>query len=115
MSHFAKVEDGIVTAVIVAEQEHIDTLEGTWVQTSYNTLGGITTSLTSPALRKNFACIGMVYDSVRDAFYAAQPYDSWTLDEDTCYWEPPVAYPSDWNGMNYTWNEQTQSWDAVTP
>jgi hypothetical protein len=112
MSHFAKVEDGIVTAVIVAEQEHIDTLEGTWVQTSYNTLGGITNSLTSPALRKNFACIGMVYDSVRDAFYAAQPYDSWTLDEDTCYWEPPVAHPGD---GAYNWNEETQTWDAVTP
>ena len=111
MSHFAKVEDGIVTQVIVAEQEFVDTQAGTWVQTSYNTHGGQHTLGGTP-LRKNFAGIGSTYDSTRDAFYAPQPYASWTLNDTTCLWEPPVAYPDD--GKIYTWNEATTSWDEDT-
>tara|TARA_R110001632_G_scaffold160997_1_gene279356 strand:- start:13 stop:285 length:273 start_codon:yes stop_codon:yes gene_type:complete len=86
MSHFAKVVDGIVETVIVAEQDFIDTQEGTWVQTSYNTYGGVH-SLGNTPLRKNYAGIGSVYDAGRDAFYAPQPSEgTWTLDEDTCLW-----------------------------
>ena len=111
MSHFAKIKDGIVTNVIVAEQDFIDTQEGTWVQTSYNTYGG-QHKLGGTPLRKNYAGIGYIYDSTRDAFYIPQPYPSWTLNETTCYWEPPVAYPD--NGKNYIWDEDTTSWVEVT-
>tara|TARA_R100001377_G_C3167023_1_gene101679 strand:- start:576 stop:911 length:336 start_codon:yes stop_codon:yes gene_type:complete len=110
MSHFAKIEDGIVVQVIVAEQYFVDTQTGTWVQTSYNTHGGQHTLGGTP-LRKNYAGIGMVYDSTRDAFYASQPYASWTLNESTCLWGPPVTYPDD--GKFYKWNEDTTSWVEV--
>ena len=123
MAHYAKVADGFVVEVIVAEQDFIDTRPSseTWVQTSYNTRGGVhyqpdsatPSSDQSKALRKNFAGVGFVYDSVRDAFYAAQPHASWTLNETTCYWEPPVAHPSD--NQVYEWNEVARSWDVVTP
>ncbi len=109
MAHFAKVEKGIVVQVIVAEQSHIDTLDGDWVQTSYNTFGGKTTSIVSEPLRKNFAGIGMIYDKDRDAFYDPQPFKSWTLNEDTCLWEPPVKYPDD-DTKQYQWDEDTKSW-----
>ena len=118
MSHFAKVEDGIVTEVTVAEQEFIDTLNGTWVQTSYNTRGGkhynpeTHEEDSGTPLRKNYAGIGYTYDSVRDAFYEQQPYPSWTLNEETCYWEPPVAYPTSApdDGKYYNWDEDTTTW-----
>ena len=121
MSHFAKVEDGIVTQVIVAEQDYIDTKDGEWVQTSYNTSGGKHYAPNSheedsgTPLRKNYAGIGYVYDSVRDAFYAPQPYPSWTLDEDTCIWECPVAYPADGTPEKiYNWDEDTTAWVEIT-
>ena len=110
MSHFAKVVDGIVETVIVAEQDFIDTQEGTWVQTSYNTCGGVHSNGETP-LRKNYAGIGYVYDSGRDAFYAPQPYPSWTLNEDSCLWEAPVARPDD--DEYYIWDEDTTSWVEV--
>ena len=109
MAHYAKVENGAVTEVIVAEQDFVDTLDGTWVQTSYNTHGGAHTDGGTP-LRKNYASIGCVYDSTRDAFYAPQPYASWTLNETTCLWEPPTPMPN--GDPSYTWNEATTSWDA---
>ena len=111
MAHYAKIESGIVTNVIVAEQGFVDTQSGTWVQTSYNTHGGQHTLGNTP-LRKNYAGIGYTYDSTRDAFYAPQPYASWTLNETTCLWEPPVAYPDD--GKFYNWNEDTTSWVEIT-
>ena len=130
MAHFAEVVDGIVQRVIVAEQDFVDTQEGTWVQTSYNTFGGvhwtteeetvtlgdhqITREKRVPsggvALRKNFAGIGDTYDADRDAFYSPRPYASWTLNDDSCLWEPPVARPDD--GI-YEWNEGTTSWVEV--
>lgn len=87
MSHFAKIENSIVTEVIVAEQDFIDTIEGTWVQTSYNTHGNVH-ALGGTPLRKNYAGIGYTYDSVRDAFIAPMPVNEFTyiLDEDTCLW-----------------------------
>jgi len=114
MSHFAQVENGIVTQVIVAEQDVIDSgLFGTgWVQTSYNTSGGVHLQGGTP-LRKNYAGIGYIYDSTRDAFYPPQPFPSWTLNEETCLWISPTPYPTD--GKLYTWNEETLSWTEVTP
>ena len=114
MAHYAKVNGGIVEQVIVAEAEFFDTFvdssPGAWIQTSYNTHGGVHSDGGTP-LRKNYAGIGMTYDATRDAFYAPQPYASWTLDEGTCIWEAPTAYPTD--GASYAWNESTTSWDAV--
>lgn len=132
MAHYAKVVEGIVVDVQVAEQDFIDDQEGMWIQTSYNTRGGVhygyeeqectyyddegnaTTELAmNPvpdggiALRKNYAGIGYTYDSTRDAFYAPQDYASWTLNEDTCIWEAPVPYPEE--GM-HTWDEEAGKW-----
>jgi len=122
MAHFAKVENGIVTQVIVAEPEFFDTFvdssPGQWIQTSYNTRGGVHYSPETGepdggvALRKNYAGIGYTYDAARDAFIPPQPYPSWVLNEDTCLWEPPVPYPTD--GKRYNWNEDTQQWDEIT-
>lgn len=121
MAHFAKVQDGIVTQVIVAEPEFFDTFvdssPGEWIQTSYNTKGGVHYAPNSNepdggvALRKNYAGIGFAYDKDRDAFIPPQPYASWTLDESSCLWEAPVPMPND--GNEYGWNEETQLWDLV--
>ena len=96
MSHFAKVIDGLVTEVIVAEQDYIDTLENpsSWVQTSYNTFGGVH-ALGGVPLRKNYAGVGYTYDAVRNAFIAPKPFDSWSLNEETCRWGSPVPRPAD--------------------
>jgi hypothetical protein len=111
MAHFAKVENGIVTKVVVAEPEYfenfIDTSPGQWIQTSYNTIGGIH-RLGGTPLRKNYAGIGYTYDSIRDAFIPPKPYNSWILNEDSCLWQSPVSKPND--GGVYDWNEDTQSW-----
>jgi hypothetical protein len=116
MAHFAQIdENNIVTRVLVIEQDVVDSgLFGepsTWVQTSYNTIGGVHTLGGTP-LRKNYAGIGYTYDSVRDAFIPPKPYASWTLVEDTCQWQAPVPMNDD--GKLYTWNEDTLSWVEVT-
>jgi hypothetical protein len=123
MSHFVEINsENIVTNVIVAEQEYIDSGAvgdaSNWVQTSYNTKGGIHYAPNSNtpdggvALRKNYAGIGHTYDATRDAFYAPQPYPSWTLDNDKCQWEPPTARPDDdkW----YSWDEDNTEWVEVS-
>ena len=114
MAHFAKVQNGIVTQVIVAEPEFfqtfVDTSPGEWIQTSYNTYGGVH-KLGGTPLRKNYAGIGFTYDKTKDAFIPPKPYPSWTLNEETCLWNSPIPYPED--GEMYTWNEQTQTWDLV--
>ena len=111
MAHFAKVNNGIVEQVIVAEPEFFDTFvdssPGQWIQTSYNTRGGVHTLGGTP-LRKNYAGIGFTYDAARDAFIPPKPYASWTLNEDSCLWEAPVAYPDD--GEDYVWDEATTAW-----
>jgi len=81
-----------------------------WKQTSYNTHGGVHSNGGTP-VRKNHAGIGMTYDEDRDAFIAPKPFNSWILNEDTCCWEAPVAYPDD--GKRYTWNESTTTWDIL--
>ena len=114
MAHYAKIENSIVTQVIVAEAEFfdtfVDTSPGEWIQTSYNTLGGEHSDGGTP-LRKNFAGIGFTYDDIRDAFYEPQPFESWILNEDTCLWEAPTACPTD--DKMYSWNEDTLAWDEV--
>ena len=115
MAHYAKVEDSLVTKVIVAETEFfdifVDSSPGKWIQTSYNTYGGVHSDGGTP-LRKNYAGIGFTYDATKDAFIAPQPYSSWTLVEDTCRWKAPTAMPDD--GKDYTWNEDTTNWVEVT-
>ena len=108
MSHFAKVENSIVTQVIVAEQDVIDSgLFGTgWIQTSYNTSGGQHPE--GRPLRKNYAGIGYTYDSGRDAFIPPKPFASWTLNETSCLWEAPMPMPTD--GKRYSWNEEQLAW-----
>jgi hypothetical protein len=109
MSHWAEIdENNIVLRVLVGDNSEPDegeafmnSLGGTWVKTSYN--GNI---------RKNYAGIGHIYDATRDAFIAPKPFNSWVLNEDTCQWQAPVAYPTD--GLMYTWDEETTDWKAIT-
>ena len=121
MAHFAKLglENKVLAIhrvhnnIATTEQAGIDFLNNihktndTWKQTSYNTHGGIH-QLGETPFRKNYAGIGHTYDETRDAFIAPKPYSSWTLNEDTCQWEAPVAYPDD--SKDYSWNEETISW-----
>mgnify|MGYP001431877130 FL=1 len=123
MAHYAKVNAGKVKKVIVADQAFINSIKvddepGEWVQTSYNTYGGVhydrSTSPPTPsedqskALRKNYAGVNFHYNKHVDAFYDEQPYPSWTLNTTTYLWEAPVAYPSD--GKQYYWDETSKSW-----
>jgi len=122
MAHFAKLGIGNVVEKIHVVSNDVATTEQAGVyflnnlyntrdvfkQTSYNTFGG-EHLLGGTPFRKNFATIGGRYDSSRDAFIPVQPYNSWILNETTCQWEAPVAYPSD--GQNYIWNETTKQWD----
>ena len=125
MGHFAKVVDGKVTQVIVAEPEFfqtfVDSSPGQWLQTSYNTRGGVhyqpdsetPSADQSKALRKNYAGVGYAYDATKDAFIPPQPFASWTLDDATCLWNAPVPMPTD--GKLYAWDEATTSWKEVVP
>ena len=112
MGHYAKVEDGIVTNVIVADsKEWCETnLGGTWVQTSYNTHGGVNSREGGEAIHKNYAGIGYTFDGV--GFAAPQPYPSWTKNEETYLWEAPTAMPVD--DKIYRWDEETTSWVELT-
>lgn len=124
MAHYAKVKDGRVIDVIRAEPEFfdtfVDTTPGTWIQTSYNTRGGVhyvpdsntPSSDQSKALRYNYATIDGHYDATADAFYSGKPFDSWILNTDTYQWEAPIAYPTD--GLNYTWSEENGQWEVIS-
>lgn len=115
MSHFAKVVDGKVTQVIVAEPDFfntfVDSSPGEWIQTSYNTHGNQHKNGGTP-LRGNYAGIGYTYDRTNDVFYPAQPFASWILNESTWLWEAPVAMPDD--DKRYQWDEATISWKEIT-
>jgi len=115
MAHYAKVNNGIVEQVIVAEKEFFDTFvdssPGTWLQTSYNTHGN-QHKLGGTPLRGNYAGLGYTYDATNDVFYAPQPYPSWTLNNTTWLWEAPVAMPTD--DKIYKWNESITNWEEVT-
>ena len=124
MAHFAKLGIGnkvlkveiVSNDIALTEQAGVNFLNNiyktndVWVQTSYNTIGG-THILDGTPFRKNYAGVGYKYNQTKDAFISPQPYSSWTLNDDTCRWEAPVAYPDD--GELYEWNEDTTSWDAV--
>ena len=125
MSYFAKVDgDQKVIRVIKADESFIkkiiDPVPGKWLQTSYNTRGGIhydpatgqPSADQSKALRKNYAGIGYSYDKERDAFIPPQPFPSWVLNDTSCLWEAPVAVPTD--GKRYDWDEDSGSWVEVT-
>jgi hypothetical protein len=128
MAHFAKVKDNKVIKVIVAEPEFfetfIDSTDGQWLQTSYNTFGGVhydpitkEPSLDqSKSLRKNFAGIGFDYDSSSDAFIPPKPFNSWILNEQTCLWVAPVTIPTTEleNNQYYSWNESIINWEIKT-
>ena len=112
MAHYARVTEGIVTAVIVAEAEFfdsfVDDVAGEWIQTSYNTYGGVHSNGGTP-LRKNYAGIGFNYDSEEDAFYAPQPYPSWILNTSSYIWEAPINHPED--DKYYVWDEENSRWN----
>mgnify|MGYP000900337335 CR=1 FL=1 len=114
MAHFAKVVDGLVTQVIVAEPEFfntfVDSSPGTWIQTSYNTHGGVHITGGTP-LRKNYAGIGYTYDAGRDAFIPPKPYSKWVLNEQTCLWDAPTQMPND--GKRYSWDDNAGNWVEV--
>ena len=122
MAHFAEIDaEGTVLRVLVVADEQDSRgqeflandlgLGGTWKKTSYNTVGGVQSNGGTP-FRKNYAGVGYKYDEAKDAFIPPKPFASWSLNEDTCLWESPVAYPND--GGMYNWNEETTSWDEVT-
>lgn len=119
MANFAKVQNGLVVKVIVVEPEFFDTFvddsPGEWIQTSYNTRGGIhyqsnmePSEDQTKALRKNFASLGFTYDKTRDAFIPPKPWASWSLNEETCLWQAPKPHPSD--GKFYVWDEDSLDW-----
>lgn len=121
MSHFAKVLDGKVVNVIVAEKEFfdtfIDTSPGEWIQTSYNTHGNVHYGQDGQpdggiVLRGNYAGIGFHYDNKNDVFYAPQPFPSWFLNQSTWLWEPPIPYPND--DKLYKWDEESKYWIEIT-
>ena len=118
MSHFAQIVNGIVTEVISAEQDFINTLSNPsqWLQTSYNTKGNVHYGQNGQpdggiALRGNYAGVGYTYDATHDVFYAPQPFSSWTLNQTTWLWESPVQRPND--GKSYSWDEVNQNWAAL--
>ena len=120
MAHFAEIDENKkVIRVIKAEQDFIDAgyvgHPANWIQTSYNTRGGVHYGPdgkpdSGKALRKNYAAPGYIYDEKRDAFYAPQPYASWTLNEDTCLWQPPIPEPTPNDKYAYQWDETNQQW-----
>ena len=121
MSHFAKVLDGKVVQVIVAEPEFfntfVDSSPGQWIQTSYNTRGGVHYGPDGNpdggvALRGNYAGIGFTYDASNDVFYPPQTYPSWVLNQQTWQWDAPIPYPND--GKPYRWDEAKLEWSVIS-
>jgi hypothetical protein len=122
MAHFAEIdENNIVTRVLVVNDADAadgqnflaNTLDlgGTWIQTSYNTSGGVHANGGTP-LRKNYAGIGYSYDAVRDAFIPSKPFASWLLNDATCLWDAPVAMPVE-EGKMFVWNEDLVNWEEL--
>ena len=128
MSHFVEINNSneVIRGVVLEDKDTqdsdgneddsvgikylIDAFGGTWLRTSYNMVKGIHQKGGTP-FRKNYAGIGYTYDEVRDAFIPPKPFASWTLDEETCIWEAPVAQPEEVGP--YNWNEDTQAWDEI--
>ena len=131
MAHFAKIglNSKVIEVVIVNNQVLLDAdgneneINGVnfltqltgwaiWKQTSFNTKGGVHNDSDGTPIRKNYAAIGHVYDEDKDAFYEPQPFPSWTLNNNTCIWEPPVSKLTDDSNTIFIWNEESQSWDS---
>jgi hypothetical protein len=122
MAHWAEIDsDNIVTRVLVVADDVVDgqtfladqlALGGTWKKTSYNTLGGVHSQGGTP-YRKNFAGVGFTFDAAKDAFIPPKPFASWTLDAETCLWNPPTPMPVE-EGKFFVWDEPTTSWKEVT-
>ena len=126
MAPFAKLGTGnkvikvevVSNDIATTEQAGVDFLNNlyntsdVWKQTSYNTIGGVHLLGGTP-FRKNYAGVDYSYDQIKDAFISPKPFNSWVLNEDTCHWGPPIAYPTD--GNNYTWNEETLNWVLGLP
>jgi len=119
MAHYAVLDENNIVVQVTVGKDEGETFEGqtiNWEQyycgkrTSYNTIGGVH-QLGGTPFRKNFAGFGYTYDATRDAFIPPQPFLSWTLNEDTCLWEPPVPFPTD--GQLYNWDEPTTSWVII--
>ena len=113
MAHYAFLDDNNIVTEVITGIDETQTIEGLSTETWYGNFRGQVCKRTSynGNIRKNYAGIGMTYDAARNAFIAPKPYNSWVLDEDTCRWEAPVAYPDD--DGRYTWNESTLSWIEV--
>jgi hypothetical protein len=123
MAHFSKVVNGKVIDIIVADEDFFETFvddsPGQWIQTSYNTRGGVhydpetgePSADQSKAFRKNYGGVDYTYDSDLDAFIPPKPYSSWVLNEDTCLWEPPIEKPDEEN--YYVWDEENTTWKVV--
>ena len=139
MAHFAQLNDSnvVINVIVVADSDapneaagiafckNLQGADTNWVQTSYNTYAGKHYTFISDGireydggagLRKNYAGVGMLYDSVRDAFYAPQPFASWTLDTNRCIWEAPIANPGgrEGDGKIYSWDEDNTQWVEIT-
>lgn len=130
MAHFAEInKDGMVLRVLVVDNENENNgqdflandmnLGGIWIQTSYNSKGGIhyladgITPSGKPHLRYNYASYGYTYDSIRDAFIPPKPFNSWILDEETCWWKPPIPEPE--TGGPWEWDEELGEWKEIIP
>lgn len=113
MAHFAKIENDLVVEVIVAEQEFVDTLDGEWVQTSYNTKGNQHLLGNTP-LRGNYAGVGFTYDRTNDVFYQPKPHNSWVLNTSTWLWEPPIGWPTLAHNQIASWDEDAYQADNTT-
>ncbi len=103
MTIFAKIENNVVSQVIIADQEFVDNLEGTWLETAID-----------GSIRQNYAGIGFLYDPIADIFISPQPFPSWTFNKESNFWEPPISYPETLEGaevFHYIWNEELQSWE----
>ncbi len=113
MAHYAFLNNNNIVTEVITGINETELIEGLDTETWYGNFRGQVCKRTSynNNIRKNYAGIGFTYDAARDAFIAPKPFNSWVLDEETCRWEAPVAYPTD--GDTYTWNESTLSWDLV--
>jgi hypothetical protein len=122
MAHFAEIDSNniVIRVLVIDDSQELRghdflsndlKLGGNWIKTSYNTRGNIHLKGGTP-FRKNYAGKGYVYDSIRDAFIPPKPFSSWSLNEDTCLWQPPISYPTD-STKRYKWDESIMNWMEI--
>jgi len=114
MAHYAFLNENNIVTEIITGIDETELIEGLDTETWYGNFRNQVCKRTSynGNIRKNYAGIGYTYDAIRDAFIAPKPFNSWILNETTCRWEAPIAYPTD--GKFYTWDEDTTSWIEPT-